>query len=58
VIRAFQAFAFFRGRAPVRADWSRNMGNDWPSMETVERLFGSLPTALRAAGIEECRNSA
>jgi hypothetical protein len=34
------------------------MGSDWPRLETVERLFGSLPAALEAAGIEECRNSA
>jgi hypothetical protein len=58
VVRALQAFAFFRGRAPMRADWSRSRGKDWPSLETVERLFGSLPAALRAAGIEECRDSA
>ena len=56
--RAFQAFAFFRGRAPVQADWSRSMGSDWPSLETVERLFGSLSAALEAAGIQECRSSA
>lgn len=49
---------FFRGRAPTRADWTRSMGEDWPNMETVERLFGSLPAALRAAGIDECRDSA
>jgi hypothetical protein len=34
------------------------MGGDWPRLETVERLLGSLSAALDAAGIEECRNSA
>jgi hypothetical protein len=28
------------------------MGDDWPPLLTVERLFGSLDAALRAAGIE------
>ena len=51
VARAFQAFAFFRGRAPVVADWSRRM-EDWPPLEAVETLFGTLEAALRAAGLE------
>jgi len=51
VARAFQAFAFFRGRAPVVADWSRRM-DDWPSLDAVEALFGTLDAALRAAGLE------
>jgi hypothetical protein len=51
VARAFQAFAFFRGRAPVVADWSRRM-DDWPSLDAVEALFGTLEAALRAAGLE------
>jgi hypothetical protein len=58
VVRALRAFAFFRGRAPVRTDWSGNMARDWPSFQTVEGLFGSLPEALRAAGLDECRDSA
>jgi hypothetical protein len=49
VVRALRAFAFFRGRPPMRADWNRSMGRDWPSIETVERLFGSLPDALESA---------
>jgi hypothetical protein len=52
VIRAIRAFAFFRGRAPVLADWKRRMGDDWPPLETVEGLFGSLGEAVRAAGVE------
>jgi hypothetical protein len=51
VARAFQAFAFFRGRAPVVADWSRRM-YDWPPLEAVEALFGTLEAALQAAGLE------
>jgi len=51
VARAFQAFAFFRGRAPVVADWSRRM-DGWPPLETVETLFGNLEAALQAAGLE------
>jgi hypothetical protein len=51
VARAFQAFAFFRGRAPVVADWSQRM-NGWPPLEAVETLFGTFEAALRAAGLE------
>jgi len=52
VIRALKAFAFFRGRAPIRADWSGRMGNDWPTLETVLDLFGSVEAAVRVAEIE------
>jgi hypothetical protein len=48
VARAITAFAFFRGRAPVHADWNQRMAG-WPSLETVETLFGSLEAANRAA---------
>jgi hypothetical protein len=51
VARAFEAFAFFRGRAPVVADWSRRMEN-WPPLETVEAIFGSVEAAVAAAGLE------
>jgi hypothetical protein len=50
VLRALRAFAFFRGRAPVHADWKQRM-DGCPSLETVESLFGSLEAAARAAGI-------
>jgi hypothetical protein len=52
VIRALRAFAFFRGRAPVRADWSGRMGDDWPNLDAVLGLFGSVEAAVRVAGIE------
>ena len=52
VIRALNAFAFFRGRPPVAADWSGRMGDDWPGLETVQGLFGSVEAAIRVAGIE------
>jgi hypothetical protein len=52
VIRALKAFAFFRGRAPVQEDWSGRMANDWPRLETVLALFGSVEGAVRVAGIE------
>jgi len=48
VERAIRAFAFFRGRPPMAADWNQRMAN-WPSLETVEALFGSLEAANRAA---------
>ena len=51
VARAIRAFAFFRGRPPVAADWSRRMAG-WPALATVEALFGSLEVAIRAAGID------
>jgi hypothetical protein len=51
VARAFQAFAFFRGRAPVVTDWRPRM-DDWPPLDAVETLFGTLEAALRAAGLE------
>jgi hypothetical protein len=52
VIRALKAFAFFRGRPPVAADWSGRMGDDWPGLETVQGLFGSVEAAVRVAGVE------
>jgi hypothetical protein len=52
VIRALKAFAFFRGRPPVLADWSGRMGDDWPGLETVQGLFGSVEAAVRVAGVE------
>jgi hypothetical protein len=51
ILRAFEAFAFFRGRAPVVADWSRRMDN-WPPREAVEAMFGSVAAACAAAGLE------
>jgi len=51
VTRALQAFAFFRGRAPVVADWSRRL-DDWPPLDAVETLFGTLEAAVQAAGLE------
>jgi hypothetical protein len=51
VMRAIRAFAFFRGRAPVPADWNQRMA-DWPPRATVEALFGSVEAAARAAGVE------
>ena len=39
---------FFRGRAPVPADWSKRM-DDWPPLETVEAMFGSVEAAAAAA---------
>ncbi len=50
VLRAIRAFAFFRGRAPVPADWNKRMA-DWPPRATVEALFGSVEAAARAAGV-------
>ena len=52
VIRAIRAFAFFRGRAPVQADWNGRMAEDWPRLETVLGLFGSVEQATQAAGID------
>jgi hypothetical protein len=50
VIRAIRAFAFFRGRPPVDADWAGRMADDWPTHETVLRLFGSVSAAVDLAG--------
>lgn len=55
VIRALRAFAFFRGRAPVHADWAGRMGNDWPALETVLGLFGSIEAAVQVAGLQAPR---
>ncbi len=52
VARALKAFAFFRGRAPLREDWHKRTPEDWPALETVEAMFGSLDAARRAAGLE------
>jgi hypothetical protein len=51
VTRAIRAFVFFRGRAPLIADWGSGMGPDWPTLQAVEQLFGSLSAALLAAGV-------
>src|SRR3954470_4169744 len=51
VVRALKAFAFFRGRAPGRDDWSQRMPADWPPLAVVEQLFGSLPKALSHADL-------
>ena len=55
VVRAIRAFAFFRGRAPVLEDWKQRMGEEWPSLDTVEGIFGSLESAVRAAGVKPPR---
>lgn len=58
VVRALTAFKFFRGRAPLALDWNQRMGDDWPDLETIENLFGSLGGALRAAGLAPADRSA
>jgi hypothetical protein len=50
VIRAIRAFAFFRGRLPVEEDWTGHIADDWPTRETVRRLFGSVAAAVELAG--------
>jgi hypothetical protein len=51
VVRALRAFAFFRGRPARSADWQKRLPDDWPQLETVATLFGSLDAANRAAGV-------
>jgi hypothetical protein len=52
VVRVIQTFSFFRGRAPVPADWRYiDPRHGWPSLAIVESLFGSFPAAVRAAGL-------
>jgi hypothetical protein len=51
IVRALRAFAFFRGRAPIPADWESGLGPDWPSLPIVVQSFGSLPAALQASGV-------
>jgi hypothetical protein len=48
-VRVIRAFMFFRGRAPGYDDWTVAMGPEWPPLEVVEALFGSLDTLLVAA---------
>jgi hypothetical protein len=48
-IRVVRAFTFFRGRPPAPSDWAVPMGPDWPPLEVVQELFGSLETLLRAS---------
>jgi hypothetical protein len=50
VIRAIRAFAFFRGRPPVDADWAGRTADNWPTHETVLSLFGSVSAAVELAG--------
>jgi hypothetical protein len=58
VLRALRAFQFFRGRAPMRDDWSHRMAPDWPPLAVVEHMFGSLQDAVAAAGIDRQRRTA
>lgn len=58
IARALQAFAFFRGRPPASTDWTRRAGEDWPPLEAVEDLFGSLEAAVIAAGLGRPRSRA
>src|SRR3954462_13796065 len=51
VTRAIEAFAFFRGRAPVASDWSRRM-ECWPPLEIVQAMFGTVDAAAAAAGLK------
>lgn len=57
VLRAIRAFAFFRGRAPIPADWNQRMA-DWPPRATVEALFGSVEAAARVADVPRDRRAA
>jgi hypothetical protein len=52
VLRAIRVFGFFQGRAPGRRDWHGPQARDWPPIEIVESLFGSVTAAVRAAGLE------
>lgn len=52
VVRAIRAFTFFRGRPPAPADWNGRLQEGWPPRKTVEALFGSVPAAVQAAGVE------
>jgi hypothetical protein len=53
VNRAIRAFVFFRGRAPMVADWEAGMDPQWPTLDVVHELFGSLPAAIESAGIAQ-----
>jgi hypothetical protein len=35
----------------MAADWSRRV-DDWPPLEAVEALFGTVEAAVQAAGLE------
>jgi hypothetical protein len=52
VLRAIRTFTFFHARPPVPSDWNGRAPEEWPSIETVETLFGSLPAAVRAANTD------
>lgn len=49
VIRAIRTHRFFHERLPDASGWRSDDENAWPSLATVEHLFGSLPAALLAA---------
>jgi hypothetical protein len=48
-LRALRTYEFFVGRAPTIADWSFEDDSEWPSVQTVVRVFGSFDGAVRAA---------
>jgi hypothetical protein len=47
-VRVIRAVMLFPGRPPGYDDWTLAMGPEWPPLEVVEALFGSLDTLLVA----------
>ncbi len=51
-IAAINAFVEANGRVPKKAEWESGAGDRYPSSATLQRLFGGVSAALRAAGHE------
>jgi hypothetical protein len=56
VVRALRTYEFFVGRAPTTTDWSFEDDMEWPSVRTVEMLFGGFAAAVAAAGVTPARS--
>jgi len=56
IVRALQADARRRGRAPTAAEWQSSPKGGWgarrPTSETVRAIMGGWSEALREAGLE------
>jgi hypothetical protein len=54
ILYAIRLWARRHGRPPTANEWDR-AGEDHPSRQTVQRVFGTWNTALQAAGFETRR---
>jgi hypothetical protein len=57
-VRALRTYEFFLGRPPTPKGWGFETDQEWPSVATVTRAFGSFEAAVEAARLTPVRSSA